>query len=62
MAAVVMAGAVFFHLVTPLGIEVLHQGKSDGGSLFYAAVSILIFGIIMFVINSLKFEHAAKSE
>ncbi|MFT5258793.1 MAG: hypothetical protein ACI9J2_000462 [Saprospiraceae bacterium] len=51
MAAMVMAGAVFFHLATPLGIEVLHGGKSDGGSLFYAAVSILILGIVMFFIN-----------
>lgn len=51
MAAAVMAGAVFFHLATPLGIEVLHEGKSDGGSLFYAAVSILVLGIAMFVIN-----------
>jgi len=49
-----MAGAVFFHLFTPLGIEVLHQGKSDGGSLFYAAVSILVLGIVMVIINSLK--------
>ena len=51
MCAVVMAGAVFFHLFTPLGIEVLHQGKSDGGSLFYAAVSILVLGAIMFIMN-----------
>lgn len=51
MAALVMGGAVFFHLFTPLGIEVLHQGESDGGSLFYAAVSILISGIVMFLIN-----------
>jgi len=58
MAAVVMSGAVFFHLFTPLGIEVLHQGKSDGGSLFYAAVSILVCGIIMFAINSLKSDPA----
>ena len=62
MAAMVMAGAVFFHLFTPLGIEVLHQGKSDGGSLFYAAVSILVCGVIMFVINSLKIENSAESE
>jgi hypothetical protein len=62
MAAMVMAGAVFFHLFTPLGIEVLHQGKSDGGSLFYAAVSILVCGVIMFVINSLKFEHSLEGE
>jgi hypothetical protein len=54
MAAIVMSGAVFFHLFTPLGIEVLHQGKSDGGSLFFAAVSILVTGVILFGINSLK--------
>ena len=51
MASAVMAGAVFFHLFSPLGVEVLHQGKSDGGSLFYAALSILILGIVMFFIN-----------
>ena len=51
MAAAVMAGAVFFHLFTPLGIEVLHEGESDGGSLFYAAVSILVLGIVLFLIN-----------
>ena len=60
MAAMVMAGAVFFHLFTPLGVEVLHQGKSDGGSLFYAAASILVCGVIMFVINSLKMEDSAE--
>ena len=52
LAAMVMAGAAFFHLFTPLGVEVLHEGKSDGGSLFYAAVSILVCGVIMFFINS----------
>lgn len=51
MASAVMAGAVFFHLVSPLGIEVLHEGESDGGSLFYAAVSILILGFVLFLIN-----------
>lgn len=51
MASAVMAGAVFFHLVSPLGVEVLHEGESDGGSLFYAALSILILGLVLFVIN-----------
>jgi len=51
MAAMVMTGAVFFHLFTPLGIEVLHEGKSDGGSLFYAAVSILVLGLVLAVMN-----------
>lgn len=50
-ASGIMAGAVFFHLFTPLGIEVIHEGKSDGGSLFYAAVSILVLGLVMFVSN-----------
>ena len=52
MAAAVMSGAVFFHLFTPLGVEVLHQGKSDGGSLFYAALSILVLGVVLFAINA----------
>ena len=51
MASSVMVGAVFFHLFTPLGIEVLHQGQSDNGSLFKAAVSILVLGIVLFVLN-----------
>ncbi len=51
MAAMLMTGAVFFHLFTPLGIEVLHEGKSDGGRLFYSAASILVLGIVMFAIN-----------
>jgi hypothetical protein len=51
MASAVMAGAVFFHLVSPLGVEVLHEGQSDGGSLFYAALSILVLGLVLFGIN-----------
>ena len=51
MAFGVMMGAAFFHLFTPLGIEVIHEGQSDGGSLFYAAVSIVILGFILFVTN-----------
>lgn len=51
LASAVMAGAVFFHLATPLGIKVLHNGVSDEGSLFYAAVSILLLGMVLFGIN-----------
>ncbi len=51
MASVVMAGAVFFHAVSPLGWAVLHEGKSDGGSLANAALSILILGIVMAWLN-----------
>lgn len=51
MASVVMAGAVFFHVVSPLGWVVLHQGQSDGGSLAYAALSILILGLVLAFLN-----------
>jgi hypothetical protein len=60
MAAGIMAGAVFFHLVSPLGVEVFHQGKSDGGSLFYAALSILVLGLILFIINWLSFRAQSQ--
>lgn len=59
MASAVMAGAVFFHLFTPLGIEVLHNGASDNGSLFYSAVSILVLGVVLFLINRLTNRKSA---
>ena len=51
LVSAVMLGAVFFHLFTPLGIEVLHNGESDGGSLFYAALSLLVLGVVLFLLN-----------
>ncbi len=51
LSSAIMAGAVFFHLATPLGVEVMHNGQSDGGNLFYKAVSILVLGIVLFLIN-----------
>lgn len=51
IASVIMAGAVFYPLITPFGVVVLHEGKSDGGSLFYAASSILMLGIVLFFLN-----------
>jgi len=55
-ASAIMAGAAFFHLFTPLGVEVLHDGKSDGGSLFYAAVSIFVLGLILSVVNFIAYK------
>lgn len=43
ISMMLMGGAVFFHTMTPLGIAV----NGDGGSLFRAAVSILILGAIL---------------
>ena len=62
MASGVMAGAVFFHLFTPLGIEVIHEGKSDHGSLFYAAVSILVLGGGLFVMNFLTWKSSNDAQ
>jgi hypothetical protein len=52
LASMVMAGAAFFHIATLLGIEVLHNGVSDHGSLFYAGLSILVLGLVMALLNS----------
>ena len=60
LASIVMTGAVFFHLFTPLGIEVLHNGVADGGSLFRAAVSILILGVVLFILNFSQGFHSEK--
>ena len=51
LSSCIMLGAAFFHLFTPLGVEVIHEGKSDGGSLFYAAISILVLGLVLAFIN-----------
>ncbi len=61
LASMVMAGAVFFHLASPLGIEVLHQGQSDGGRLFKAAVSIVVLGIVLFAINRISIAISPES-
>ena len=57
MSSGVMAGAVFFHLITPLGVVVLHEGRSDGGSLFYAAASILVLGLVLAAVNLLAWRE-----
>ncbi len=62
MASAIMSGAVFFHLFTPLGIQVLHEGKSDNGSLFYAAVSILLFGSCLFALNFMQWRASGRGQ
>lgn len=51
LSSAIMFGAAFFHLFTPLGITVIHNGVSDGGSLFYAAISILVLGALLALLN-----------
>ena len=60
LAFFVMTGAVFFHLFTPLGIEVIHEGQNDHGSLFYAASSIVILGFFLFIINFVEVKVGSR--
>lgn len=46
MTSAIMGGAIFFHLFSPLKIDL-----GDGGALFYTAVISFFAGIIIFVIN-----------
>jgi len=52
-AMFLMVGAAFFHIFTPLGIEV----NGDGGSLFRAAVSIIFIGAFLAINNRKAFFH-----
>jgi hypothetical protein len=46
LAFIIMSGAVFFHVFTPLGID----PNNDGGGLFAAAVTLWIgSGILLFI-------------
>ncbi|QCB45618.1 hypothetical protein [Hydrogenophaga sp. PAMC20947] len=44
----VISGAIFFHLLTPLGIEVLNAvGSRDGGQLFAMACGIWVSSVVL---------------
>ncbi|WP_420546839.1 hypothetical protein [Curvivirga sp.] len=47
MASGIMTGAIFFHLFTPLGVEV----QGDGGTLFIMACGVWISGMVLLIWN-----------
>ncbi len=48
----VISGAIFFHLFTPLGVQVLNtDGTLDGGELFALACGVWIAGAAILVIR-----------
>ena len=47
MAMGVISGAIVFHLFTPLGVEVVVNGETDGGLLFFNAVGVWIAGLVI---------------
>ncbi|MGI9279666.1 MAG: DoxX family protein [Endozoicomonas sp.] len=62
----VMAGAVFFHLFTPLGInmpEFDNMGNiigDDGGLLFYNASGMLVAAIVVAILEFIDTDNAIK--
>ena len=47
MAIGIMTGAIFFHLFTPLGIEVF----GDGGALFFLACGVWLSALVLIVLR-----------
>jgi len=50
MSLGVISGAIFFHLFTPLGVEVINaDGSPDGGELFTMACLVWVSSVIVIV-------------
>lgn len=53
LALIIMSGAIFFHLGTPLGVDraIDMAGNTDGGVLFFMACGIWVSSLILILIN-----------
>jgi hypothetical protein len=52
MSMGVISGAIFFHLFTPLGVQVLNtDGTKDGGELFMLACGVWISSFIVLFLH-----------
>jgi hypothetical protein len=52
LALAVISGAIFFHLFTPLGVQVVNgDGSSDGGELFALACGVWTCAAILIVLR-----------
>ena len=66
IASGVMAGAVFFHVFTPLGIEMPEFDSmgniigSDGGLLFYNACAVLTAALTLALMEFIQTDNAIK--
>ncbi len=62
MSLGVISGAIFFHLFTPLGIEVLNaDGSKDGGELFYLSCGVWVSVGILLILRRKEFLDAYRS-
>ncbi len=59
LGLVIISGAIFFHLFTPLGVKRIvntDTGATDGGALFYMACGVFVSCLIILLFNR-KFER-----
>ncbi len=62
LALLVISGAIFFHLFTPLGVSVVinEAGDRDGGQLFALAVGVWIAAALLLYLHRDRFAQAAR--
>ncbi|MEM8492746.1 MAG: DoxX family membrane protein [Pseudomonadota bacterium] len=62
IAFVVMSGAIFFHLGTPLGVDrvVDAAGNTDGGALFFTAVGVWVSSAVIIALSRVKKTVSSK--
>lgn len=53
LGLVIISGAIFFHLATPLGVNrvINAAGDTDGGILFFMAGSVWLSCLLIFILN-----------
>jgi len=63
LALMVMSGAIFFHLCTPLGVDrvIDMAGNTDGGVLFFMACGVWVSSLILILMGWRKNNHVSYS-
>lgn len=53
LALIIMSGAIFFHLATPLGVDrtIDEAGNTDGGVLFFMACGVWVSSLILILLH-----------
>lgn len=64
MSLMVISGAIFFHLFTPLGVDrvIDATGTTDGGVLFFMAVGVWISSVVVLLLTRSSVSDAHNAE
>ncbi|MEL7043516.1 MAG: DoxX family membrane protein [Pseudomonadota bacterium] len=64
ISLVVISGAIFFHLFTPLGIDrvVDQAGNTDGGALFFTAVAVWFSSVAVIAMSRYRTRSSANDD